>query len=135
MGRPRACRIVKETPTITYFKPRGVPLRDLEEASLTVEGLEAIRLADLEGLTSTQAASQMHISRHTFGRVLAEARKAVAEALIHGRALAIEGGVYAVRDQEGELPQCGQCGAKLNFEDAESTLSCHQCKGRGQQQN
>lgn len=96
MPRPRHCRYVQGRPQADYFKPRGVPLVELEEVCLSVEGLEALRLADLEGMTAKQAAGRMHISRHIFGRVLAQARKTVAEALIQGKALCIAGGVYAV---------------------------------------
>ena len=92
MPRPKRERYVNATPTVTYFKPRGVPLVDLEEVRLTVEGLEAIRLADDLGLTQTEAAQAMGVSRHTFGRVLAEARQSVARALVRGQALRIEGG-------------------------------------------
>jgi predicted DNA-binding protein (UPF0251 family)/predicted Fe-Mo cluster-binding NifX family protein len=81
---------------VTYFKPRGVPLRDLAETYLTVDGFEAIRLADLAGLTMEEAAARMGVSRHTFGRILAEAHRAVAEALVKGQALRIEGGHYQV---------------------------------------
>ena len=84
-------------PKATYFKPRAVPLRDLSEACLSVEGFEAIRLADLEELTMENAASRMGVSRHTFGRILAQGRRAVADALVHGRALRIEGGDYEVK--------------------------------------
>ncbi len=94
MPRPPKCRLVTQKPAVTYFKPRGIPLRQLDEVTLTVEGLEAIRLSDLEGLDQDQAASQMGISRQTFGRVLAEARRAVARAIVEGNGLRIEGGHY-----------------------------------------
>ena len=84
-------------PKATYFKPRAVPLGDLSEACLSVEGFEAIRLADLEELTMENAASRMGVSRHTFGRILAEGRKAVADALANGRALRIKGGDYQLK--------------------------------------
>lgn len=74
-------------------------MRELNEVNLTVEGLEAVRLADLEGLTMEDAAIRMQVSRHTFGRVLAESRKAIAEALVHGLALRIEGGNYQLEEQ------------------------------------
>ena len=96
MARPRNCRYVERTPSSTYFKPCGVPMSALDEVRLSVEGLEALRLADLEGMTATAAAARLRVSRHTFGRTLAEARHAVAEALVHGRALRIEGGAYAL---------------------------------------
>ena len=97
MARPRLCRRVDGMPKVAYFKPRAIPLRDLSEACLSVEGYEAIRLADLEQLTMENAASRMGVSRHTFGRILAEGRKAVADALVHGRALRIAGGDYEVK--------------------------------------
>ncbi|MGA2491430.1 MAG: DUF134 domain-containing protein [Roseiarcus sp.] len=97
MARPRLCRRVDGMPKATYFKPRAIPLRDLSEACLSVEGYEAIRLADLEELTMENAASRMGVSRHTFGRILAEGRKAVADALVHGRALRIAGGDFEVK--------------------------------------
>ena len=73
MPRPRNCRYVSCRPCVTYFKPRGIPLTELRETRLTVEGLEALRLADMEGLTTGAAAERMRVSRHTFGRTLAEA--------------------------------------------------------------
>ena len=100
MPRPKHCRYVSSTPSVTYFKPRGIPLRELEEATLSVDELEALRLADMEGLTAIEAAKHMRISRFTFGRTLASARRTVAQALCLGFALRIEGGRYA-------LSQCG----------------------------
>lgn len=105
MARPRLCRKVSATPKATYFKPRGVPLSDLGEAYLTVEGLEALRLSDLESLTTSEAAARMGVSRHTFGRILAEARRAVADALVNALALRIEGGEYALHGQELPAPR------------------------------
>lgn len=96
MSRPRLCRKVSGTPKATYFKPRGVPLGALDEVRLAVEGLEALRLADLESLTTSEAAVRMGVSRHTFGRILGEARRAVSQALVNALALRIEGGEYSV---------------------------------------
>jgi len=73
-----------------YFKPRGIPLVELEEISITMDELESIRLADYEGLYHEKAAARMKISRQTFGRILREARKKVAGCLIKGKALKIE---------------------------------------------
>lgn len=94
MPRPRNCRRVEGIPRASYFKPQGVPMQELAEVYLTVEGLEALRLADIEGLTMEEASSRMQVSRHTFGRTLSEARRAIAEALVNGLALRIEGGHY-----------------------------------------
>ena len=64
-------------------------MRDLEEIGLGADGLEAVRLADLEGLYHAEAAEQMGVSRQTFDRILIEAHKAIANALVNGRALRI----------------------------------------------
>ena len=107
MTRPPKPRWVEFTPEVTSFKPQGVPLRFLEEVHLTVEELEALRLKDWEGLEGEEAAQRMQVSRPTFQRVLESARRKVAEALVGGKALRIEGGNFAVRPPRF---QCGQCG-------------------------
>ena len=92
MPRPRHCRRVAQLPQANYYKPRGIPLALLEEVVLTVDELEAIRLTDLEGLYQAEAAEKMSISRQTLGRILDSAHKKIATALVHGKALLIEGG-------------------------------------------
>jgi len=94
MARPRQCRRVSSMPESNYFKPRGIPLSMLETVILTVDEFEAVRLADLEGLYQEQAAEKMKVSRQTFGRIIESAHKKVAEALVKGRALKIEGGEF-----------------------------------------
>lgn len=94
MSRPFKCRRVCFMPGVTYFKPAGAPLRTLEENCLSVEEIEAIRLRDLEHLEQQQCAEKMNVSRPTFQRVLASARKKVADSLIAGKALRIDGGNY-----------------------------------------
>lgn len=108
MPRPCKCRRIAGIPKASYFKPRGVPLCDLEEVPLSVDGLEAIRLADLEGLTMEEAALRMDVSRHTFGRILKKARRCVARALIHGHALRVEGGHFTT--ENGTAPQSHPAG-------------------------
>ncbi|MHC1756584.1 MAG: DUF134 domain-containing protein [Methanosarcina sp.] len=93
-GRPKCPRRVEQTPDVTYFKPRGVPLSDLEVVSLTVEELEALRLVDIEGLRQEDAASRVGISRRAFWEDLKAARTKVALALSTGKAIEIKGGNY-----------------------------------------
>jgi predicted DNA-binding protein (UPF0251 family) len=81
-------------PESNYFKPRGIPLSMLEEVILNVDEFEALRLADLEGLYQEQAAERMNVSRPTFGRIIDSAHEKVAEALVKGKALKIEGGEF-----------------------------------------
>lgn len=89
MARPIKCRRVCCVPEARYFKPRGIPMTQLEEVSLALDELEALRLADLQGLYQEAAAAQMGVSRQTFGTIVASARRKVAEALIQGKALRI----------------------------------------------
>jgi len=93
MVRPKNCRRIHFIPGSNYFKPRGIALHMLEEIILTVDEFEAIRLSDLEGLYQEQAAKSMGISRQTFGRIIESAHKKVADSLVQGKALKIEGGV------------------------------------------
>jgi predicted DNA-binding protein (UPF0251 family) len=89
-------------PQVNYYKPRGVPLSVLEQIDLTVDELEAIRLTDLEGLYQADAAEKMNISRQTLGRIISSAHKKIADALVNGKALLIEGGpIEIVTDVPG----------------------------------
>lgn len=106
MPRPRKCRCVRGEPTITYFKPRGVPVVNLEEIVLAVEELEAVRLKDLDELDQEEAAKRMNISRTTFHRALNSARKKIADALIRGKALRIEGGDYEMAKRKFRCSDC-----------------------------
>lgn len=92
--RPRKCRLVHASPTARFFKPRGVPLCDLGIVKLKDEEWQALSLADYEGLDQEQSARMMGVSRPTFSRILASARKAVAKALAEGGAIEIEGGDF-----------------------------------------
>jgi predicted DNA-binding protein (UPF0251 family) len=94
MGRPFLWRRVNSIPPITYFKPAGIPLASLAEVRLLVEEAEAIRLKDLEGLEQEECAQKMSISRTTFSRVLDSARRKMADALLNGKAIRIEGGNF-----------------------------------------
>ena len=105
MPRRKCCRRVMNEPTCTLFKPAGIPARMLEQVSLTVDELEALRLADYEGLYHEQAAGMMNVSRQTFGRIVSEARSKVATALIEDKALKIGGGVFEVDDNECPMPE------------------------------
>jgi uncharacterized protein len=89
--RPRKRRTVAVPPRATVYKPAGVPLDGLRKVSLLPEELESLRLMDLEDLTQEEAAQRMGISRSTFQRIVAQARRQVALALIEGAALIIEG--------------------------------------------
>jgi uncharacterized protein len=100
MVRPFKCRHISNAPEVDYFKPRGIPLCDLEEINLSLDELEAIRLADFDDLYHEQAAEKMKIARQTFSKILNTAHQKVADSLINGKAIKIEGGVYTIRKNE-----------------------------------
>jgi uncharacterized protein len=92
--RPRKCRLVRLNPTARFYKPQGVPLRELRVVALKDEELEALSLADFRRLEHVEAAVLMNVSRPTFSRILAQARRTVATALVEGLALKIGGGDF-----------------------------------------
>lgn len=107
MGRPVKCRTICCQPVARLFKPQCVSLQDLEEIVLGLDEIEAMRLADLEGLYHGDAAMGMGISRQTFGRILAQARKKVARALLGGRALRIASRPADPRERTmSSVPEC-----------------------------
>jgi predicted DNA-binding protein (UPF0251 family) len=124
MVRPKKVRVVDREPEVTYFKPSGIPMRDLEENAMTVDEMEALRLRDLEKLDQEKCAKKMNVSRPTFHRVLASARKKVAEALIKGKALRVGGGDYmtgkGLKGGQGLGPGgecvCPKCGQSVSHE-------------------
>jgi predicted DNA-binding protein (UPF0251 family) len=99
MVRPLKERRVAFNPEISYFKPRGIPMFDLEEVCLTVDQREAIRLSDLLGMSHEEAGRHMGVSRATFGRIIERARQTVADALINGKAINVAGGSYQLVDR------------------------------------
>lgn len=88
-GRPRLRRHVRFDPRVDYFKPRGVPLSELEVVELTREELEALRLANLMGMDQTECAAKMQTSQSTLQRILLSARKKLTDAIINGKAIQI----------------------------------------------
>lgn len=91
MPRPRKRRTVTLPPRSMVYKPAGVPLDGLRRVSLLPEELEALRLMDLEDLSQEEAAQRMGVSRSTFQRIVTQARRQVALALVEGAALVVEG--------------------------------------------
>lgn len=106
MPRPLKYRRVCCNPRANYFKPRGIPLCQLEEINLGMDELEAVRLADLEGMYQEEAAPKMNISRQTFGNIINSAHKKVADALLNGKALKIKGGVVKIMERHFVCYDC-----------------------------
>jgi len=95
--RPRRLRRVAMEPGVTYFKPRAVPLKSLEEVTLAVDEFEALRLSDAEGLEQSKAAKKMGVSQPTFSRLLTSARQKTSDAICNGKAIRIQGGRYKLK--------------------------------------
>ena len=110
MPRPKKTRMVSAYPTIVAFVPEGVAIRG--EVFMSVEELEAIRLSDFEHMDQETAAIMMGVSRHTFGRILSNARSIAAQALITGQILRIEGGNYELRSPGGHRRHQGGRGGR-----------------------
>jgi len=92
MPRPSKPRVIGSKPEICNFKPRGIPSKKLKLVNLTLDEFEAIRLADYEGLSHEDASVLMNISRPTFSRLVEKARIKIANFIIEGAELVIEGG-------------------------------------------
>lgn len=90
MTRARVPRCIRFKPSVYYFKPRGIPLRSLEEIELKADELEALKLYEVDELDQTTAAKKMQISQPTFARLLDKAQKKLANAIINGKAVKIE---------------------------------------------
>ena len=124
MARPSKKRIVGFNPNVKYFKPRGIPMSELEEITLTVDECEALRLADSMGLSHEDAGQEMGVSRATFGRIIQKARKRLADALVKGQAIRIEGGMvkHVRKWARRECPGC-------KFQWKAATLAvCPECR-------
>jgi predicted DNA-binding protein (UPF0251 family) len=129
MVRPLKDRLVAFNPDVSYFKPRGIPLMELEEVVLKVDECEAIRLADLMNLSHEEAGERMGVSRATFGRIVQRARKSIADAVINGKAIKIEGGQYRLVG-DTRLFFCSGCNQTWNEPLGTGPPSeCPSCKG------
>ncbi len=130
VGRPQKCRFVKSSPLYTYYKPVGISMSTLENISITIDEIEAIRLADYNGLYHEKAAQKMGISRQTFSRILASAHKKISDGIINGKSIQIIGGNYNINNtqsynctkckhhwekefRKGRIINCPNCGSSI----------------------
>ena len=130
MARPVKLRCVAQLPSTSFFRPVGVPVNVLQGVCLSLEEIESIRLKDLEGLDQEGCAERMRISRPTFHRILEAGRKKLADALINGKAIQIEGGNFEMSQRRF---RCGNDGHEWDvpFEAMAQRvpLSCPRCFG------
>ena len=137
MPRPKKPRFVSGYPSLTAFVPEGVPVTG--EVFLSIEELESVRLSDFEGRDQEAAANLMEVSRQTYGRILANARRVISEALVTGKALRVEGVtagigvlIHDVRQKEiigGDHLTLADIGTALQFVIADQiALALHHCQ-------
>lgn len=133
LARPTKWRKVEFIPNIQYFAPLDIDSASLQENILRIEELEAIRLKDLEGMEQEDCADKMEVSRQTFQRILSAAREKIADSLINGKAIRIEGGNYT----RNICPvRCLDCGRHWNesYENFERVLNgelnCPACNSK-----
>lgn len=89
LGRPKRCRKIDFAHKTNFYKPQGVPFKDLEVIELSIEELEALRLKNIENKSQEECASIMGTSQSTFQRILSEAYKKISRALVEGKAIKI----------------------------------------------
>ena len=108
-GRPKRFRWIEKIPEVSRFSPVGNRNGISELVNLTVDELEAVRLADLERLYHEEAALKLKISRQTFGRIINSAHRKIAEALVNGKSILIEGGEIITLEESGGMGAGGYC--------------------------
>ncbi|MGM0365948.1 MAG: DUF134 domain-containing protein [Actinomycetota bacterium] len=123
MVKPRKKRNVMYPPKALYFKPQG-SMKQLPDVVLSVDEYEAIRLADYKNLKQEEAAARMNISRPTFTRLIESARQKIAQALVAGRAIKIEGGDFIFLKNRA---RCARCGNVWETEADQAEENCPSC--------
>lgn len=127
MARPRNNRIVKIPPIFNEFKPVGVVGRDLTKIYISLDEYEAVRLADKLGMSHLEASEEMNISRSTFSRLIESARNKIAEFIITGKMLTIEGGnIHFTKN----IIKCFDCGHMFNINIDEHIEKCPECNSK-----
>lgn len=130
MARPTKWRKIENIPSIPYFVPSAKDSEGIPTNILKLEELEAIRLKDLEGFEQGECAEKMEVSRPTFQRILLSAREKIADSLVNGKIIHIEGGNFT----QNICPvKCLDCGKEWleSFEHLEAVktgaYSCPSC--------
>jgi len=130
MPRPKKCRRVGFVPQCHHFIPDALVSEGGQAVIITIEEIEAVRLSDLEGLEQIDCAERMGVSRGTFQRIIKSSRGKIADALVNGKAVKIEGGSY-----RSSMCQfiCKGCGHRWVGSDnelkAQGKLKCTFCQG------
>ena len=127
MPKPQDNRMVLEPPLFSAFKPLGITGKDLEQIQLALDEFEAFRLADYNGLSHAEGADEMGISRSTFSRLIEKARKNIADFIIQGKLLTIEGGSVHFRNN---IIRCQRCGHMFKINISNTISECPACHSK-----
>ena len=128
MPRPCKHRKVSVDPACCYFKPKGVPMFNLEEAILEHDELEALRLADFLALSHEAGAVKMKISRATFGRIIEKARYKIADCILNGKAIRINETYPENIINKIKKDKCSRCGNQRSINSPSPKTDCPKCK-------
>lgn len=129
LARPVKWRRVEFLPSVNKFIPLTQNGRPIGENTLHIEELEAIRLKDLEGLEQEECAKKMEVSRQTFQRILNNARLKIADSLIKGKTVKIEGGNFTFNICNIKCNNCGNQWEE-SFENLKNTIVCPECDSK-----
>lgn len=116
MPRPQRCRRICAMPGSDEFAPAGSDCRNAPVVTMSVDEYEVIRLIDLVGLTQEQCANQINVARTTVTGIYDAARFKIADAIVHGKRLVIEGGNIRLCERAGDC--CDSC-------DCRTTMTTH----------
>ncbi|HLD39379.1 MAG TPA: DUF134 domain-containing protein [archaeon] len=129
MSRPRLFRRIGSAPCVIYFKPAGIRLIGLEKSIITIDEFESVKLKDFFGMEQEKCAQKMGISQPTFHRLVLSARKKIADAIVNGKALRIEGGNTRIMTDPEKQFHCVSCGHEW-IVNKEKASVCPKCKGK-----
>ena len=133
MARPPKWRKVEFIPIIQHFVPLDIQTNNMEENILRIEEVEAIRLKDVEKLEQEECAERMEVSRQTFQRILNNAREKIADSIINGKAIRIEGGNFTRNICSVRCLDCGK-EWKESYENFEKIINgqytCPDCQSK-----
>ncbi len=124
MRGPYRKRRIHQPPNFKNFKPSGIPRGRLKSLTLTIDEYEVIRLADFLRLEHLQAAEKMAISRPTFTRLIEKARHKLAQAIVDGLELILEGGNIEFANT---LYRCLDCGDEQINPYSDDIEDCPEC--------
>ncbi|MCY6485342.1 DUF134 domain-containing protein [Clostridium aestuarii] len=127
MPRPRKFRRIMYMPKFNSFGPLDTEVKDEDVVIMNVEEVESIRLMDLEGLDQVKCAEIMNIARSTFQRIYSEAKRKMADSLVNGKKLLIQGGDYTLNKCEIVCNSCGNTWEESSEILNNETVKCPKC--------